>query len=222
MLKLSKYSAFASGGNRDCYVHPLNSGRCLKVIKKSRSPELRRAGKSFPVNFRSLDSFDENLVEMKQLEFIRKHFPSNICAHLPGSYGMIRTDIGDAFETDLIRDRDGLISRTIEQHIWQVGYDRDLTSALERFYRAWSFRCPLTRDLIPHNLVICFNDVPNIFLIDGLGRPSQVSKWITMMVPRYVFNKRKRSLETRIATIRERIASNCEPDYRIHGINRRA
>lgn len=222
MLELSKYSPFASGGNRDCYVHPFNSGRCLKVIKKSRSPELRRAEKSFPVNFRSLDSFDENLVEMKQLEFIRKHFPSNICAHLPSSYGMISTDIGDAFETDLIRDRDGLISRTIEQHIWQVGYDRDLTSALERFCRDWSFRCPLTRDLIPHNLVISFNDEPNIYLIDGLGRPSQFGKWVTMIAPKYVFNKRKHSLKNRIDKIRERIDSSCEPDYRVNGINRSA
>jgi hypothetical protein len=222
VLTLSKFSPFASGGNRDCYVHPLNPERCLKVIKKIRSPELRRAEKSFPANLRSLDSFNENLVEMQQLEFIRKCFPTSVSAHLPKAYGIVETDIGNAFETDLIRDEDGLISRTVEQYIWQVGYDADLTQALEQFYLDWSFRCPLTRDLIPHNLVIRFTGKTNIFIIDGLGRMTHSGKLISTIASKYIFNKRKRSLETRIATIRERIASNCEPDYRIHGINRRA
>ena len=66
MLTLSKSSPFASGGNRDCYVHPLNPERCLKVIKKIRSPELRRAEKSFPANLRSLDSFNENSLKDEQ------------------------------------------------------------------------------------------------------------------------------------------------------------
>jgi hypothetical protein len=59
-------------------------------------------------------------------------------------------------------------------------------------------------------------------LIDGLGRPSQVGKWVTMIAPKYVFKKRKNSLKNRIDKIRERIDSSCEPDYRVHGINRSA
>ena len=222
MLTLSNLSPFASGGNRDCYVHPLNPDRCLKVIKDVRSPEARRAARGFPANLRPLRFFDENIIEKQRLEFLQKCFPEKVCSHLPSSYGMVKTDIGDAFETDLIRDSDGLISRTVEQYIWQVGYDEALRKAIDRFFQDWSAQCPLTRDLIPHNMVICFNGMPNIIMVDGFGRYTYISRLLEIISSGYFFNKRKLSFESRIDAICKQIASGDEPDHRVFGINRSA
>lgn len=222
MLTLSNLSPFASGGNRDCFVHPLNPNRCLKVVKAVRAPEIRRAAKRFPANLRPLAFFDENKVEKQRLESIQKRFSQKVCSHLPSFYGMVETDIGAAFETDLIRDGDGLISRTVEQHIWSVGYDTALKEALNRFFQDLSDEYPITRDLIPHNLVICFNGEPNIIMIDGLGRDSYFNRFFEMVPLKYFFNKRKRSFEFRIDTICKQIASKCKPDHRVFGINRSA
>ena len=115
-----------------------------------------------------------------------------------------------------------MISRTVEQHIWQVGYDESLKAALGRFFHDWSDQCPLTRDLIPHNMVICFNGEPNVILVDGFGRDSFLNRFLEIISSKYFLKKRKNSFESRIDTICKQIATGAEPDHRVFGINRNA
>ena len=60
MIDLSNTKPFASGGNRDCYISPINSKACIKVTKKEILKKIKK-GKVWYKKFRSNESFDDNL-----------------------------------------------------------------------------------------------------------------------------------------------------------------
>lgn len=170
-ILLKGQEPFASGGNRLCFRHPMNSERCLKVIRSDRTPAIRRSEKFFPANLRPLSTYDENLVEFTTLNFLHHNYPNQITRHLSRSFGLVKTDLGIAHETELIRDLDGRISQTLEQYIWENGMNSTVKQSIHIFKQDWSTKPPNTRDLIPHNFVIKLDtESARLILIDGFGR----------------------------------------------------
>ena len=82
---------------------------------------------------------------------------------------MQETDIGMASETELIRN-DDKIADTLESYLFKNGMTDEIKNSITTFQEWLRESLVLTKNLIPHNLVIKKeNDEMFIKIIDGLG-----------------------------------------------------
>ena len=169
MINLDDVTPFAEGGNRMCFVNPNNPNRCLKVIHPGLLEEIKK-NKSWYKRFRSLESFDDNLREQEAYDqkALKKDDP-DLWTHLAKWHGMKETNIGMASETELITNN-GEIAETLETYLFRQGITEEIKLAIEEFQSWLEKHLILTKNLIPHNLVICQqNEKIIIKIIDGLG-----------------------------------------------------
>ena len=90
MIDLNGVKPFAEGGNRKCFINPLNQNQCLKVLHPGL---LEKIDKTRPwyKKARALESFDDNLREKEGYEQrALKTNNSNIWKHLAKWYGLKR------------------------------------------------------------------------------------------------------------------------------------
>jgi hypothetical protein len=147
MINLDGLQPFAEGGNRQCFIHPNNSYRCLKVSLEEQSKKVKQNAPWYK-KLRSEKSFDDNLREQKAYDqrALRKD-NSEKWKHLAKWYGMVETSIGPASETELIRDNQNNIASTLETYLFSYG--------------------------IPHNVVLGYEGEKIVLkIIDGLGSKS--------------------------------------------------
>ena len=169
MIELNGITPFAEGGNRICFVHPNNSDRCLKVIHKGLLEKIKK-NKPWYKKFRSLESFDDNLRERDgyNQKALKKNDPE-VWKHLAIWYGMKETSIGMASETELIRNGDE-IAETLESYLSKNGLTIEIKNAIKDFQSWLREHLVLTKNLLPHNLVLKKeNNKIIIKIIDGIG-----------------------------------------------------
>lgn len=177
MIDLSQVEPFASGANRLCFRHPLNPALCLKVLRpeqlerryRSQSPHKKLLGKQ-----RLDDNRQEQRGYRQPAIASRLDGPEEplLWQHLPRLYDAELTSLGLANVSDLVTDDGGQPGRTLEYHLTQ-GYPEDLARAVNRFCQWLLSTGILTRNLLPHNLVVSDrHGQPELFLVDGLGAPS--------------------------------------------------
>jgi hypothetical protein len=177
-IDLKSLVPFAQGANRYCFQHPENRDRCLKVIRpeniKARynrqSPLKRLLGKA-----RLNDNSQELKAHMQPAirRLIQAEKESTLWAHLPRFYGSIETSLGHANESELIRCADGTVAPTLESFIRNGELSNQLQKAIKRFEAWLAHTRILTRNLLPHNLVVTDRSgQPELFLVDGLGAPT--------------------------------------------------
>jgi hypothetical protein len=150
---------------------------------------------------RSEKSFDDNLREQKAYcqRALRKD-NSNKWKHLAKWYGMVETSIGPASETELIRDNQNNIASTLEAYLFSYGMTDEIKIALDEFESWLRSSLVLTKNIIPHNVVLGYEGEKIILkIIDGLGSKSylpmtQVSDFFA-----------KKYVERRIELMRSRI-----------------
>ncbi|WP_105102162.1 YrbL family protein [Microbulbifer pacificus] len=202
MIDLNNSRPFASGGNRHCYRHPQFAGRCVKVMRPGRVAELRQRAPWYKT-LGSDEQFDDNARELagyRQRVLRTAAADSPLWAHLPRWYGLEETSIGIGAVSELILDERGEPAVTLEQYLQQHGLDETIRGALERFSQ-WLRSCGvLTKNLLPHNLVLGPRDgTPELFLIDGLGNAA------FLPLPEYFAFFRRRYIERRIEKMWKRI-----------------
>ncbi|WP_373082288.1 YrbL family protein [Zhongshania sp.] len=176
MISLKALKPFAAGGNRWCYVDPMDSARCIKVRRPDFSVEERRRSKGFPKNLKPLSSFDDNLDEFNVMASLERHYDDKIFAHISRCFGFVDTDMGKGLCSELIRDSGGEVSLSLKQYLWERGYGDDCRRAVDALCEHWlKYRVP-SRDLILHNLVVqqernAFGDlsIARLVVIDGVG-----------------------------------------------------
>ena len=199
MIILSDVSPFAEGGNRKCFVHPDNPDRCLKVVHSGLLEKIKK-NKPWYKTIRSLESFDDNLRE--ENAYLQKAVINggpNIWNHLAKWYGMKETDIGMASETELIKN-DGKIADTLENYLFAYGMTDEIKRSISNFQKWLRDTLLLSKNLIPHNLVIKkYNDEMIIKIIDGLGSQAFIP------LPAYSTFFAKRYVERRIELMDSRI-----------------
>mgnify|MGYP003316034660 FL=1 len=199
MIDLNGLTPFAEGGNRKCFIHPDNPDRCLKVIHPGLLQKIRN-NKPWYKRFRSLESFDDNLreeVAYKQ-KALRSNNP-NIWNHLAKWYGKTETSLGIASETELIKN-DNQIAETLESYLFKNGLTDEIKDSIENFHHWLRNNLVLTKNLIPHNLVLKKeNNSLNIKIIDGLGSQAFIP------FPSYSKFFAKRYVERRIELMWSRI-----------------
>ena len=170
MINLDGVSSFAKGGNRRCYVSPINPKRCLKVLHenlldklKENSAWYKRLGKNAGLddNLRERDAYNQRAISSP--------INSSVWNHLAKWYGMVETNLGPASETELILN-DGEIAETLETYLFREGLTPEIQEALKTFENWLRTHLVLTKNIIPHNVVIKKENGSLILvIIDGLG-----------------------------------------------------
>ena len=87
---------------------------------------------------------------------------------------MVETNLGLASETELIRNNNE-IAETLESYLFREGLTDEITQAIQTF-EAWLRKyLVLTKNIIPHNIVLSKEDeILTLKIIDGLGCKSMV------------------------------------------------
>ena len=132
-------------------------------------------------------------------KLIAKGLEQLLWAHLPRFYGTVQTSFGQANDSELIRCADGNVAPTLETLIQSQGLTPELNHAIEEFVVWLKQTKILTRNLLPHNLVVSDRSGrPQLFLIDGLGAPTipqalaSVPGWSSHYIERKIARFQKR------------------------------
>ena len=89
--------------------------------------------------------------------------------HLARWHGMVETTLGSASETELIKSHDG-IAETLEAYLFREGLTKEIIQAINTFESWLREHLVLTKNLIPHNIVIKKEKgLMALKIIDGLG-----------------------------------------------------
>ncbi|MBN8430140.1 hypothetical protein JF535_04655 [Microbulbifer salipaludis] len=202
MIDLSNSTPFASGGNRHCYHHPHFADRCVKVMRPGRVAELRQRAPWYKALARD-SQFDDNARELAGYQQrVLRNAPADspVWAHLPRWYGMTDTSAGPGAVSELLLDEQGTPAMTLETHLTHFGLDTPIQGALDRFSQWLRATGVLTKNLLPHNLVVVTRKgQAELYLVDGLGSAA------FLPLPEYISVSRKRYIERRIEKMWKRI-----------------
>ncbi len=162
---------FAEGGNRLCFRHPEKPDLCIKITRPGIAKTIRNR-KSGLKSLRPLSDFDDNAVEYKAYQQSAILNPrvahERLWQHLPRCYGWQETNLGRGLVSDYYSVRDRLPAETLENYLKNNGLDKFSKGALTDFEDYLLDVQILTKNILPHNLVIAKDG--RLKLIDGLGR----------------------------------------------------
>lgn len=122
MINLEK--KIGSGRHRDCYYHPQDASKCIKILYNPADGGLKEVKR-------------ETSYYKKRSRQIRQ------CRSVPDYYGKVNTDRGEGYVFDLIRDYDGEVSKTLEYYLKKHEISQGLLE--NKLY-------DLRNDLIAHNI----------------------------------------------------------------------
>tara|TARA_B100000497_G_C7492948_1_gene301590 strand:- start:70 stop:702 length:633 start_codon:yes stop_codon:yes gene_type:complete len=173
VINLNEIKPFAEGGNRRCYIHPKNENRCIKVTYQGRSKYLKQNAPWYK-KFRSEISFDDNFREkVGYSQRALKADDSYKWKHLAKWYGMVDTSLGQASETELIKDKKNNVAITLEKYLFTYGMTREIKQAILDLESWLRDTLILTKDLLPHNIVVGYEGYQIVLkIVDGLGSKS--------------------------------------------------
>ena len=170
MINLNEEASFAEGGNRKCYISPQDPDRCLKVLHKGLQEDLKKRVPWYK-KFKSDNYFDDNLREERAYsqKALKDSNDLSVWDHLARWHGMVETNLGPASETELIRNNSE-IAETLESYLFREGLTVEITQAIQTFENWLRKHLVLTKNIIPHNIVLSKkNDIFILKIIDGLG-----------------------------------------------------
>ena len=151
--------AIGEGQERVCYVHPDNPARLIKLQKGAVRKQTRR---------------ELNLYARLARRGLREY------THIPEFHGSVRTNLGDGFVVDYIRDYDGSASKSLWWH-FQRGFPvSEFTSYLEEL-RHYLLRHAIVFSVDMGRYNILFQklsaDSARLVVIDGLGDHTAIN-WL--------------------------------------------
>lgn len=171
-VALTAEQPFARGGNRLCFVDPRDANCCIKVRRPEFTLADLRRKKGFPHTLKPLWMLDESRHEFDLMQAIHRRLGAKAYTVLARNFGFVETDMGPGLCSELIRNTDGRIARSVMQIGWENGVTDDLLAAVDAFEQDWVELLIPTRDLLLHNVVApCDADgrIQRLVLIDGLG-----------------------------------------------------
>jgi len=95
MLELDSSALIGKGLHRECFIHPQDPTRCIKIIVAGHSNENRREARYYSLLARRGISWDM----------------------LTRFHGLLQTNLGEGAVFDLVRDFDGAISRPLTHYL---------------------------------------------------------------------------------------------------------
>jgi len=100
MITLSPATMIGKGLHRECFIHPDDKNKCIKVVVNGNQQETDREQGYY------------HLLEKRNISW----------AMLPRFYGNIDTNMGPGAVFDLIRDHDGNVSNSLEYYLADTAY----------------------------------------------------------------------------------------------------
>jgi len=198
VIELRDELIFARGGRRICFIHPDDSSRCVKILGLAGDPAQRRKRSVWYKKLRPLSSFDDNLRELESFHMLERHDES-VWDHFPRCYGIHPTSRGDGIVTELIRDEDDGIPKTVRQYVATHGRTEEFRRALDVFFDLLLTQRVVTRDILDHNVVVQVrSEGLRVVMIDGFGSSDAipVTRWFSwiarLKVSRKISRCRKR------------------------------
>lgn len=177
VIDLSASRPFNSGSNRLCYQNPEDPSVCLKILRPE-NVEARFQRQVWAKKLLGKSRIDDNRQEQKAhrqkaiRQLISEGQEAMLWAHLPYFYGSVETSLGSANASAIISATSGAPAETLESYLKRQGFDPAIRDAVEHFCEWLSTTGILTRNLLPHNLVVSdHQDELTLFLVDGLGAP---------------------------------------------------
>ncbi len=153
MILLNASYFVGKGLHRECYIHPDNEHRCIKVVVAGDMSESKR--------------------EQSYYKLLQKR---DICWDiLPRFHGLIETNKGAGAVFDLIRDFDGEVSKTLEHYLSTKSLDSTenpgISQAISVFKQELYRQSIITMTLSPKNIMYkkTAANEGRLILIDNIG-----------------------------------------------------
>jgi len=139
MLVLSAHHLINRGANRDCYRHPDDPGRCIKLNRSD--------GRGTRDNTNELE-YEHHAALAQRLGEAFYH-------HAPRGFGLVETNLGIGPCFELVRDADGAYATRLSQYIAETGCSPEHALALiDRLYDFVVSNNIALFDVNPHNLLV--------------------------------------------------------------------
>jgi hypothetical protein len=153
VIELDRERRFACGYHRDCFVHPENDGRCIKVSRG--------------------DDHRETMRETAYYEHLeRREIPWDL---IPKFHGFADTSLGRGAVFDLVRDANGEIAKPLGHYLSSPQlaetHRRGLAGALAALRRYLIDHRIAIRTLKAKNLVyrVVSPDEGRLYIVDNIG-----------------------------------------------------
>ena len=157
MIKLSHLKPFAGGCKRDCYFHPDDENKVIKIIPSGKSPEVLHSQKFWIRRlFHTPESLDANRTEREKFEKLKRKL-GNLKEKIPylvEFFGVVETDLGEGLVFKAIRNFDQTVSESLEDASDSDGYRKEeLLKALEGMNQTRG-DATIYNDVGQHNVVV--------------------------------------------------------------------
>lgn len=200
-ISLSSEAPFAEGGHRLCYQHPACPHLCIKVNRPGWDHQLWQRAPFFRRLLRPVSSFNDNWMEFKAFQqfAIRQNQPE-VLRHIPQCYGWIHTDLGPGLVTNFFADKNGMPCETLATYLHRCGLDETILAAVAEFRDFMRRYRVITKNLLPHNLLVMADErgALRLVLIDGFGSLSLFPNHLFPPLSRRYVEKRLRLMDLRI------------------------
>mgnify|MGYP000934520397 CR=1 FL=1 len=158
MIELNPETMIGKGLHRECYVHPDNSNRCIKVVVLRGEEETRR--------------------EQAYYKFLQKR--QITWEMLPQFYGVEPTSMGPGAVFDLVRDANGEVGKTFEHYFESADLTAQniegLISALQALKTYLFSQNIITMSIKPKNIIYQRQDehTGTAVIIDNIGNSDAI------------------------------------------------
>jgi len=152
LISLNPDLFIGKGRERICYRHPLDKGKCIKIVHHPSPRTASRIKREEKYHYRYLQNDPK-------------------CKFIPKFYGQIKTNLGHGQVFELITDHNGSISEKLIDCVQQEVAFIKLEEKVLDLFRGFLEMKALVSDFHPSNVVIrrLSEDEFELVVIDGFG-----------------------------------------------------
>ncbi|WP_222718374.1 YrbL family protein [Aliarcobacter vitoriensis] len=155
-IELTKHDIIARGGERDCYIHPLDSTKVIKIMYETNGIMAYNGAR--------------NDIEYKYFKFLEKS--NTPFSHITKCYGFVETNVGKGLVFDKVYDYNGQTSTSFLDILMQKKLTKKKENNMILELKEYIFENNiLFIDYGLDNILCCQYEKDNykLIIIDGLG-----------------------------------------------------
>lgn len=159
VIELTEDMFIGKGTQKAVYAYPGDASKCIKVKIIAKNADMLK-----------------ELAYRKVLQRTGKHKKM-----LPEYYGCVKTNLGDGYVFELVRDFDGQRSREIEEYLKEPELAEkllhtDVLSILQEFKKEFLQEMIVTSNIEPYNMLVqrLSEETYKICVVDNVGTPCKI------------------------------------------------